>query len=241
MKLFPAIDLYDGKVVRLSEGDFAKLTTYDVSPADAAKTYLDAGCGCLHIVDLEGAKTGRPCHLNALEQIAGLGMFVQYGGGLRSVEHVSSALSSGAGRVMTGSLLFKDQDMPLRIYNEFGSAAMPAIDIKGGRVVHSGWLEAAAATPTEALKNLSDIGFSVFLVTDTERDGMLCGTRTELYKPLISDKYEIVAAGGITTENDIKELAEIGIGGVVVGKSLYEGKITLGGALKAADDGGVNR
>lgn len=238
MILLPAIDLYEGKVIRLQEGDFSRKSYYDVSPLDAAKKILDAGCDHIHIVDLEGAKLGKPCHLKELEKIASLGMFTQYGGGLRFETSISDALEAGADRVMIGSLLFKTPDMPAIICNEFGLAAMPAIDIKDGKVVHSGWLENTELTATTAIKNFSEIGFKVFLVTDTERDGMMSGIRTELYSSLVSDEYDIFAAGGITTDKDIIALAKIGVSGAVVGKSLYEGGITLKDALIAAKAGG---
>ncbi len=233
MILFPAIDLYQGHVVRLSEGDFAKKSCYDISPIEAAKCYLDAGCTHIHIVDLEGARLGHPCHLGVLEDISKLGMFVQYGGGLRSEDYIRDALSSGADRVMIGSLLFKNPDIPDHISSEFGPAAMPAIDIKHGKVVHSGWLEGTDVTSEEAVKKLHGCGFTVFLVTDTERDGLMRGIRTDLYSPLIGKGYDIIAAGGITTVDDLIALAEIGVAGAVVGKSLYEGGIKLDEALIA--------
>lgn len=234
MILFPAIDLFGGKVVRLFEGDFARKTDYDITAADAAKKYRDAGCTHIHIIDLEGAKLGRPCHLKELEKIAGLGMFIQYGGGLRSAEAVRQAADAGAGRVMIGSLLFKNEEMPSLLAAEFGAAAMPAIDVRGGRVVHSGWLEGTGMKPGEAIKKLSAVGFSVFLVTDTERDGLLQGIRDGFYEPLMGEGYEIVAAGGVTTARDIAKLAKLGVGGAVVGKSLYEGKVTIEAALAAS-------
>ena len=237
MILFPAIDLFGGKVVRLTKGDFSRKADYDLSPIEAAKRFLDAGCGYIHIVDLEGAKLGHPCHLQALEQIAALGMFTQYGGGLREEIYVRDAVDSGADRVMVGSLLFKDPAMPEFLSGEFGPAVMPAIDVKGGVVVHSGWLEGTDLKPDDAIKDFYEKGFSAFLVTDTERDGMMSGCRTELYRPLTGEGYDIVAAGGITTAKDISALAEAGVSGAVVGKSLYEGGITLEEALRAAGNG----
>lgn len=238
MILLPAIDLYENKVIRLSEGDFSRKSYYPLSPIDAAKKIQDSGCDHIHIVDLEGAKLGKPCHLEILEKIASLGMFTQYGGGLRSPSSVKDAISSGADRVMIGSLLFKNPDMPNFISDEFGRAAMPAIDIKNGKVVHSGWLENTELTASAAIESLKDAGFTVFLVTDTERDGMMSGIRVELYKPLTGEGHEIVAAGGITTTKDILKLAEVGVSGAVVGKSFYEGGMTLEEALKAASSGG---
>lgn len=237
MILFPAIDLFGGRVVRLSEGDFGRKTDYGAVALDTAKKYRDAGCSHIHVVDLEGAKTGRPCHLKELEQIAALGMFVQYGGGLRSVEAAERAREAGADRLMIGSLLFKNEDMPSLLAEKFGAAAMPAVDVRGGEVVLSGWLEGSGLKPADAVKRLAAVGFSVFLVTDTERDGLLRGIRDGFYEPLLGEGYEIVAAGGVTTEADIARLAAVGVGGAVVGKGLYEGTVTIEAALIAAGGG----
>lgn len=234
MIIFPAIDLFEGKVVRLSEGDFARRTDYSITALDAAKKYLDAGCTHIHVVDLEGAKTGHPCHLKELEQIASLGMFVQFGGGLRSEESAERAADSGADRLMVGSLLFRDDDTPRFLAEKFGAAIMPAIDVKQKQVVTSGWLYDSGQRPVETIKKLSAVGFSVFLVTDIERDGLLMGIRDCFYEPLLSDAYEIVAAGGITTAADVAKLAELGVSGAVVGKGFYEGRITIEAALAAA-------
>lgn len=237
MILFPAIDLFSGRVVRLAGGDFGQKTDYDVTALDAAKKYRDAGCTHIHVVDLEGAKTGSPCHLKELEQIAALGMFVQYGGGLRSVEAAECAYGAGADRLMIGSLLFKNEDMPPLLAEKFGAAAMPAIDVRGGEVVLSGWLEGSGVKPADAVKRLGAAGFSVFLVTDTERDGLLRGIRGGFYEPLLDLGYEIVAAGGVTTAADIAGLAALGVSGAVVGKGLYEGTVTIEAALAAAGGG----
>ena len=237
MILFPAIDLFGGKVIRLTQGDFSRRSDYDVKPLEAALKYLKAGCDHIHIVDLEGAKAGHPCNLDALADIAALGMFVQYGGGLRSKECIHEALSAGADRVMVGSLLFTDSNAPGQLFSEFGTAVMPSVDVKDGKVVYNGWLNGTDTVPADAIKKLHSIGYNVFLVTDTERDGSMTGTRTDLYMPLIGDGYDIVAAGGITTAKDISELAKAGVSAAVVGKSLYEGGITLSEALDAAKGG----
>lgn len=234
MILFPAIDLYGGKVVRLFKGDFAQKTDYGVSPLETAQKYADAGCTHIHIVDLEGAKTGFPCHLEKLRGIAKCDLFVQYGGGLRSPESVRAALDAGADRVMVGSLLFQNPQMPEKLFRAFGAAVMPAVDVKGGQVVYSGWLEGTGSTAAEILKKLRSCGFTSFLITDTERDGLLEGYRRGFYAPLCGAGYEVVAAGGITTADDIAALAREGVAGAVVGKSLYEGRVTLEEALAAA-------
>ena len=236
MIIFPAIDLFDGKVVRLSEGDFARKTEYGLTPLDAAKSYRESGCGHIHVVDLEGAECGFPRHLKELEEIASLGMFVQFGGGLRSVGAIRQAVSSGADRLMIGSLLFKNEEMPQILMDTFGDVAMPAIDVRDGQIVSSGWLEATGRNPGELIKKLNLIGFKAFLVTDTERDGLLQGVRKGFYEPLVGGGYEIIAAGGITTVSDIACLAGLGIGGAVVGKALYEGRITIEEAKAAGGE-----
>lgn len=235
MILLPAIDLFGGRVVRLTEGDFSRRTDYAVTALEMARRFKDAGCGCIHIVDLEGAKIGRPCHLGVLREIRSLGMFIQYGGGLRSLEAVADAVKAGADRVMIGSLLFKDRSMPQLIAERFGTAAMPAIDVRDGMVVHSGWQAGTGLAPLGVIQSLTSIGFSTFLVTDTERDGCMKGARTELYAPLTGGDYQIVAAGGITTAGDIRSLKAQGVAGAVIGKSLYEGGITLQEALAAVN------
>ena len=237
MIFFPAIDLFGGDVIRLTKGDFSKKKNYGLSPLETAKNFLDAGCTHIHIVDLEGAKSVKPCHLNVLEKIASLGMFLQYGGGLRSEENIRDALSAGADRVMVGSLLFKDNEMPCRIASQFGPAVMPAIDVRAGKVVHSGWLSETTITPKDALTRLRETGFSIFLVTNTDLDGMMSGTDPELYRGLSQDNNDIVAAGGITTAEDIISLKAVGAAGAIVGKSLYEGGITIADALRAVSGG----
>jgi len=236
MILFPAIDLYGGKVVRLSKGDFDTKKDYGLSPLETAKKFRDAGCTHIHIVDLEGAKVGKPCHLEILEQIASLGMFVQYGGGLRSIDSIRSAERSGAARIMAGSLLFQDPGMPALLYGIFGKVLMPAIDVKEGRVVYSGWLAHTGENAREVISRLRGAGFSSFLVTDTERDGLMQGYRHGFYAPLLGPGYQIVAAGGVTTAEDIAALAAEGLSGAIVGKSLYEGPLTIEAALAAAKE-----
>ncbi len=234
MILFPAIDLFGGKVVRLTAGNFEEMKNYAPTPSEMAKSFLDAGCSHIHIVDLEGAREGHPCHLKILEEISSLGMFVQYGGGLRSENNIREALSAGADRIMVGSLLFSNEEMPSRLAGEFGKAVMPAIDVKAGKVVHSGWLSKTDRAPKETLKWLRETGFSVFLVTNTERDGLMSGTDPKLYREISEDRQDIVAAGGITTADDIFSLNALGLGGAIIGKSLYEGGITISDALKAS-------
>ena len=233
VKIFPAIDLYAGNVVRLTQGDYSRMQRYDVSPSDAAKRFIDAGCKQIHVVDLEGAKAGEPRHLGVLSELAGLGLFVQYGGGLRSADSVAAALDARAGRVMAGSNRFQDVEKAEDISARFGERIMAAVDVKNGKVVHSGWLSETGLSARAAVEKLSSAGFSSFLVTRTEFDGMMNGTDAAWYASFTAPGRFIAAAGGVTSLRDILALSEAGVDAAVIGKSLYEGGVTLKEAMDA--------
>lgn len=220
--------------MRLTQGDYDRKRQYGVTSGDAAKAFLDAGCRYIHIVDLEGAETGRPCHLKELKEIASLGLFTQYGGGLRSADALGEALESGASRVMAGSLIFEHIEAAHELAARFGSRIMAAVDVKNNIVVHSGWRRSAGLSTDEAMSQLTAFGFTSFLVTLTEKDGMMRGTDPAFYKSIVRAGITVAAAGGITNEKDIAELAEAGADAAIIGKSLYEGGISVQDAIKAA-------
>ncbi|MDO4218951.1 MAG: 1-(5-phosphoribosyl)-5-[(5-phosphoribosylamino)methylideneamino] imidazole-4-carboxamide isomerase [Synergistaceae bacterium] len=239
MIILPAIDLFGGEVVRLEQGDYDRKKSYNKNPLDIAKSYKDTGATSIHIVDLEGAKEGHPCHLPILEQIAKLGLIIEWGGGLRTKEAIKSTIESGAARVMAGSLIFKNFDAARDLAEAFGSHIMASVDVKNGRVVHSGWLETTDLTPLVAYKKLREMGFTSFLVTQTKFDGLLSGTDAEFYSPLIDNDVKsgcvfIAAAGGVTNLSDVENLKKCGLSAAVIGKSLYEGRISLQEALAVA-------
>ena len=239
MIILPAIDLFGGEVVRLEQGDYGRKKSYNKDPLDIAKNYKDAGAGSIHIVDLEGAKEGRPCHLHVLEKIAGLGLTIEWGGGLRTKEAISATLDSGATRVMAGSLIFKNLDTARDLAESFGSHIMASVDVKDGLVVHSGWLEATNLSPLVAYRELKQKGFRSFLVTQTKFDGLLSGTDADFYAPMVDDDVKsgrvfLAAAGGVTSVADVANLKNCGLSAAVIGKSLYEGRIDLSEALKVA-------
>ncbi|MDR3354613.1 MAG: 1-(5-phosphoribosyl)-5-[(5-phosphoribosylamino)methylideneamino] imidazole-4-carboxamide isomerase [Synergistaceae bacterium] len=236
MIILPAIDLYKGKVVRLTKGDFNNRTSYDEDPYALATSFVQKGCTHLHVVDLEGAQMGYPRHLDILAKIGRLGMFVEYGGGLRSRGAITDAIRAGAWRAMVGSILFKRDDMALELYQTFNTSLMPAIDVKDNKVVMSGWYEYTGMTPSKCLAKLYSAGFRTFLVTSVDNDGTLSGPNIEIYKPLVSDTTRIVAAGGVTTLEDILKLKEVGVAGAVVGKALYEGDFDLEEAIRIAKE-----
>jgi phosphoribosylformimino-5-aminoimidazole carboxamide ribotide isomerase len=236
MIIFPAIDLYSGKVVRLRKGDFSDRTDYGTNPVGAARAFAEAGCRHLHVVDLEGAESGAPKHLGLLSELCALGMEVEYGGGLRTEADIRAALSAGASRAMAGSIIFdggKGMERARNLFSEFKEALTPSIDVSGGKVVVSGWTEDTGESPGPCVNLLRSIGYTTFLVTATEKDGMLQGPDLGLYGELlrVSAGARIIAAGGVTDIGDIKRLRDAGLYGAVVGKALYERGFDLAEAV----------
>ena len=231
MILFPAIDLYAGKVVRLTQGAFDEKTVYGDDPYETAKAFAEAGSSHLHIVDLEGAEAGYPKHLDVLSKIGHLGLKIQYGGGLRSKNAIHDAIRAGAHRLMIGSLLFRTKGMACELHEEFGEAIIPSIDVKGGKVAISGWMQRTDTDPAVCLEFLTGIGYRTFLVTSVERDGMMQGPDMALYRDLLPLGASISAAGGVSSLDDIRSLAGEGLYGAVIDKALYERRIDLAEAL----------
>ncbi|MFP4481356.1 MAG: HisA/HisF-related TIM barrel protein [Thermovirgaceae bacterium] len=234
MNIYPAIDLYGQKVVRLSKGDYNRMTEYGSDPLEWGRLFRDSGAGWLHIIDLEGAKAGKPVHMEVLRKLVGLGLQVQYGGGIRDVESVRQVLESGASRVLLGSLLLETEQSPAELFTRFGPAVTPAVDIRHGRVASAGWTRLSSTSGKEFTKMLVAEGFTTFLFTSIERDGTLEGPDLSLYAALKEDfpRIRIMAAGGISSLKDLLSLEQAGVDGAVLGKSLYEGRINLKEALE---------
>jgi phosphoribosylformimino-5-aminoimidazole carboxamide ribotide isomerase len=243
MIILPAIDLYGGKVVRLKKGDFADKTDYGRDPLEMARDFADAGCRHLHVVDLEGAESGSPKHLGQLSKLRELGLDIEYGGGLRTIDAISDALEAGASSVMVGSLISrgeKSYETAAELFARFGNAITPSIDVRGGRVEVSGWKERTGETPSSCLERLCVTGYRTFLVTSIERDGMLTGPDLALYgelERLAGNDADIIAAGGVTTLEDIKGLRDAGLYGAVVGKAIYETGFDLAEAVAISRGG----
>lgn len=234
MKIWPAIDLYEGKVVRLTRGEFSARTDYAENPLAVARAFISAGCQRLHVVDLEGAKLGEPRHAELLPDLSALGLSIRYGGGLRSADSIDRILSSGASFAMVGSLLFSSPKAREELFGRFGERIIPAVDVKGGRVSIHGWTEELELSPKEILKDLFTAGFRQFLVTAVDRDGTGMGPDLELYRELREalPGMAFTAAGGISSLEDLKALVGMGLSDAVVGKALYEGGLTLEQALE---------
>jgi phosphoribosylformimino-5-aminoimidazole carboxamide ribotide isomerase len=229
MLIYPAIDIYQGKCVRLEQGDFGAQKVYSESPVDIARSFLEDRLTFLHVVDLEGAKEGHLVNRRSIEGVLGVpGVRAQVGGGVRTREDVSYLFIAGATRILVGSLAVKSPHIVQDWLREFQSERLViAVDIRRGAVVHSGWLERANLTPSAFIDSMAHFGAIHFLCTDVERDGMLAGPNFGLYSSLATDfpSLQFIASGGVSQLTDIKDLEVAGCAGVVVGKALYEGRL----------------
>lgn len=238
MKIFPAIDIINGKVVRLCKGDYSAVKNYALSPLAAAEQFSGQGATNLHVVDLDGAKSGRADNAKTIEGIVSkCGMFVEVGGGIRTFDQIKKYLDCGVARVILGTVAVKDIDFVKNAVEKFGSAVSVGVDALNGKVAVSGWEEVTEIDSLEFCKELKNIGVQNVIYTDISKDGMLKGTNLGIYDVLCQTEYpKITASGGITDIKEVKILKDMGIYGAILGKSLYENKIDLSCAIKIAED-----
>jgi len=235
MIVYPAIDLYANKVVRLYQGEYGKKTEYNFSPSELVEKFIGLGSEWVHIVDLEGAKKGYPVHLHIIREIASYDIKIQTGGGLRTKSDIEAALSAGASRAYVGSFLVNNRNIASELYARWGDRIIPAVDVKNGKVAVSGWQETIRKDPYSILSDLYDIGYEKALITSVTKDGTFSGPDISLYK-LIRNKipgFGIIAAGGVASVEDVLALENIGCTGTVIGKALYDGKIELAEVMEA--------
>lgn len=239
MKIFPAIDLRGGRVVRLTRGDFDRMNVYGEDPAAAARAFRAAGADCLHVVDLDGARAGTPQNGDALRAIAAVeGLFVQVGGGLRSPQAVEETLALGARRVILGTAALSDAPFLDAMLKQYGERIAVGVDARDGRVAVDGWTRTTGEDAFSFCRSLQERGVSTVVYTDVSRDGMLAGANLEAYRRLCAlDGLRIIASGGIHSAGEIARLRDMGVDGAIVGKALYEGKLTVQAALEAAKGG----
>lgn len=231
IEIIPAIDIIGGKCVRLSQGDYSRQTTYADTPLEMAKRYAGAGVRRLHLVDLDGAKAGMPCNLPALEKIAGAGIIdIEWGGGIKSLEHLDAVFGAGADHAIIGSLAVKQPEMMERWLRQYGgSKIILGADLRRGKVSVSGWLEDSPLSIHDLMDRFLPSGLKEVITTDISKDGMLQGPSSELYVEL-SDRYPDViftVSGGISSMHDIRMLDRLGLKRVIVGKAIYEGRISI--------------
>ncbi len=237
MQIFPATDILGGKVVRLTKGDYNQVKIYADSPAEMALEFMKDGATNLHMVDLDGAKDGAPVNFEAIREAAKIkDLFIEVGGGIRDMKRVEDYLSLGVKRVILGTAAIRNYPFVEEAVKEFGNAIAVGVDAKEGFVAVSGWQETTSVKSVEFCKKLRDTGVATVIYTDISKDGMLSGTNLEVYGELSEIKgLDIVASGGITFVNEIEKLRDMNIYGAIVGKAVYEGKLSLKDALKAAE------
>jgi phosphoribosylformimino-5-aminoimidazole carboxamide ribotide isomerase len=231
MTIIPAIDIINGKCVRLSKGDYAQQTIYNEDPVEVAKQFVDAGFSRLHIVDLDGAKVGRLLNLPVLEKIASaVNCIIDFGGGIKQKNDVQAILDAGATLVTVGSIAVKEPATLENWIGEFGAGTfMIGADVLDGKIRISGWQEDTGIHIFDLLSRLQNLGVSNIFCTDISLDGMLQGPSFELYKQIIAEypSIKLIASGGVSDISDVQQLKELGCAGVIIGKAIYEKRVTL--------------
>lgn len=236
MYIYPAIDLYDGKAVRLYKGDYAQMTVYSENPAEVAKDFAAAGASHIHLVDLEGAKKGSPANLETISKIIeAANLFVEVGGGIRSLETVEQYLAIGVDRVILGTAAVTDPEFLEAALARYGEKIAVGVDLKDGYVAIKGWTETSELTAEAFFAKMEALGVKTVICTDISRDGAMKGTNRELYREL-SGKFaiDLIASGGVSTLEDVQALAEMNLHGAIIGKAYYIGAIDLKTAIEVA-------
>jgi len=234
MIIYPAIDIFEGKAVRLQRGDYKQMTIYSEDPVSVALGFKKAGATALHIVDLEGAKKGEPASYQIIENIASKsGMFIQVGGGIRTPETIEKYLSAGIKRVILGTAAASQPGFLQEMVKKYNEAIAVSIDIKDGLVAIKGWTEVSNQDALAFCETVSGLGVQTIICTDISKDGMLGGTNIELYQTLRSKlPIGLIASGGVTSLEEICTLSKLGMDGAILGKALYTGDIDLAEAIK---------
>lgn len=227
MMIFPAIDLLSGRCVRLVHGDYDQVTVYG-EPGEVAGRFADAGAAWIHVVDLDGAKAGHPINLKAVQEIAAVGLPVQLGGGLRTLDDVQRVFNLGVQRVILGSVLVKDPAFAATCFTRFGDRVVAGIDARDGMVATQGWLETSTLTAGSLAQAMVQAGARRFVFTDIGRDGTLAGPNLEALAAFMAAAgVPVIASGGVSGPEDIDALRTLGPEGVIVGKAIYEDRVDL--------------
>lgn len=237
MYIFPAIDLYEGKAVRLFKGDYNQMTVYSDMPWLIARDFKAAGASHIHLVDLEGARDGSTPNLEIIKKIRKeTDIFVEVGGGIRSMDTVRTYLESGVDRVILGTAAVTNEAFVKEACAEYGERIAVGADIKDGKIAIKGWTEKSELDAMEFCEKMQMIGVRTVICTDISKDGAMMGTNHELYRAM-SEKLsmQIIASGGVSSIDDVKRLASLGIYGAIIGKAYYTGAIDLKEAIEVAE------
>ena len=238
MIIFPAIDLIDGKAVRLYKGDYEKMTVYNDNPVQVALDFKRAGAEAIHIVDLEGAKNGgNPNYSSVIEIKRATGIFCEIGGGIRDIKTVDKYIKAGIDRVILGTAALTDEAFLKEAVEKYGEKIAVGIDIRDGFVAIKGWTETTDNNVFDFTEKMCNAGVKTIICTDISKDGVLKGTNISLYEQLKTKfNVNITASGGISTLEDVKSLADMNIYGAIIGKAYYTGAISLENAVEVAND-----
>ena len=233
MELFPAIDLYEGKVVRLVKGDYQRMTVYSENPVETAKDIEAMGGNWLHLVDLEGAKDGTTPNFSVVQAIAKeTKLNIEIGGGIRSMDTIAQYLDAGVNRVILGTKAVTDRAFLNAALTKYGERIAVGVDAKEGKVAVKGWLEVLDVDMIDFIKELRELGVATVIVTDIAKDGAMQGTNLKLYRTLSSiPDIKITASGGISSLEDLKELKNMNLYGAILGKAMYTGAVKLKEAI----------
>ena len=236
MYLYPAIDLVQGKAVRLFKGDYAQMTVYSEDPVSVAKDFQRAGARRMHLVDLEAAKSGIPANAETIRSIAEqTDLFLEVGGGIRNMEILETYLSLGVDRAILGTAAVTDPQFLREAVEVYGERIAVGVDLKDGYVAIKGWTETSELTAEDFFSQMEQLGVKTVICTDISRDGARKGTNRALYKQLSGQfSIDLIASGGVSTMEDILALKEMGLHGAIIGKAYYTGAIDLKEALEAA-------
>ena len=238
MKIFPAIDLYDKKAVRLYKGNYAEMTVYSENPIEIALDFKRCGAEYIHVVDLEGAKDGTTPNIEIVSRIANeSGLFVEIGGGIRSMEVLERYFAAGVSRAILGTAAVTDEKFLRDAVSKYGDKIAVGADVKDGYIAIKGWVEKSEYTLDEFFAKMCGLGVKTVICTDISKDGAMRGTNLEMYREL-SEKYslDIVASGGVSTLDDVRELAKMNMYGAIIGKAYYTGVINISDAVKVAEE-----
>ncbi len=242
MKIFPAIDLYEKKAVRLLKGDYNKLTVFSENPLEVARDFEKCGAKYVHLVDLEGAKSGGTPNIDVVRKIANeTSLFTEIGGGIRNMDTLRTYLENGVDRVILGTSAVLDEEFLKTALQEYGERIAVGVDIKDGYVAIKGWVEKSEWQFFDFMKRMEELGVKTVICTDISRDGAMQGTNLSLYRQMCEKfSVNIIASGGVSSLNDIIELKNMNIYGAIIGKAYYTGAIDLKEALEYSDDNKEN-